>query len=483
MKYSFRELLNLLGICLRGKQAKPAAPPALVEQKSTEFEAYAASVRADYEEALKMLVEIPSVSVDPERKADIQRTADAAVALLRSIGASAEAVKTSGNPVVFGEILTDPKNQTVLLYNHLDVQPADPSEWSSDPFKMTNENGVYRGRGTTDDKGPAMAALFGAKYAVDHKLPVNIKFIWELEEEIGGPSFDEFINANKARLKTDSIVIADTIWVSRDRPAIPYGLRGLQGMLLRLTTAAKDVHSGTTGGVARNPIAELADVISHCVDAKTGRVLIPGFYDDVRELSEQELANFLKSGFDINNFMRAHELKSVRTTDSKDAARRIWALPTFEVHGITGGYSGPGIKTIVPHTAEAKISMRLVPDQNPGRAAELLTNFVKSINPDVEVVKLDGLRPYLGEYGGPYYQAASKAMARAFGREAAYTREGGSIGAALSMNETLKAPVVFLGLSLPEHGYHAVNENFDWQQAGGGIQMFCHYFKLLGEMK
>src|SRR5262249_41686609 len=149
-----------------------------------------------------------------------------------------------------------------------------------------------------------------------------------------------------------SIVIADTIWVSRDRPAIPYGLRGLQGMLLRLTTAAKDVHSGTTGGVARNPIAELADVISRCVDAKTGRILIPGFYDDVRELSEQELSNFLKSGFDINNFMRAHELKSVRTTDSKDAARRIWALPTFEVHGITGGYSGPGIKTIVPHTAE-----------------------------------------------------------------------------------------------------------------------------------
>src|SRR5262249_37581915 len=303
MRYSFRELLNLLGICLRGKQAKPA-PPALVEQKSTEFEAYAASVRADYEAALKMLVEIPSVSVDPERKPDIQRTADAAVALLRSIGASAEAVKTSGNPVVYGEILTDPKNQTVLLYNHLDVQPADPSEWMSDPFKMIIENDVYRGRGTTDDKGPAMAALFGAKYAVDHKLPVNIKFIWELEEEIGGPSFDEFINANKARLKTDSIVIADTIWVSRDRPAIPYGLRGLQGMLLRLTTAAKDVHSGTTGGVARNPIAELADVISRCVDAKTGRVLIPGFYDDVRELSEQELANFLKSGFDINNFMR-----------------------------------------------------------------------------------------------------------------------------------------------------------------------------------
>src|SRR5262249_42592419 len=299
------------GLCRGCKQAQPASTVS-VEPKSTEFEAYAGSVRADYEAALKLLVEIPSVSVDPAHKADIQRTADAAVALLRSIGATAEAVKTSGNPVVYGEILTDPKNQTVLLYNHLDVQPADPAEWNTDPFTMTIDNGVYRGRGTTDDKGPAMAALFGAKYAVDHALPLNIKFICERGGEIGGPSFDEFVNANRDRLKTDSIVIADTIWVSRARPAIPYGLRGLQGMLLRLTTAAKDVHSGTTGGVARNPIAELAQVISRCVDAKTGRILIPGFYDDVRELSEQELANFLKSGFDINNFMRAHELKSVR---------------------------------------------------------------------------------------------------------------------------------------------------------------------------
>lgn len=475
-------LFKHLSFCRRGRRVEPVAAAQPVE-KSPEFEAYAESVRAEYEAALKRMVDIPSVSVDPRHKPDIQRCADAAVELLRSIGATAEWVRTSGNPVVCGEILTDSAHPTVLIYNHLDVQPADACQWRTPPFEMAIENGVYRGRGTTDDKGPAMAALFGARFAAQQKLPLNIKFIWELEEEIGSPSFEAFITAHRERLKADSIVVSDTIWVSRDRPAIPYGLRGLQGMLLRLTTAAKDVHSGTTGGVARNPIAELADVIGRCVDARSGRIHIPGFYDDVRPLSEEELDNFLKSGFDINNFMRAHELKSVRTTDSKEAARRIWALPTLEVHGITGGYAGPGIKTIVPHTAEAKISMRLVPDQDPDRAARLLTEFVKRVNPDVEVVKLDSLRPYLGEFSGPYYRAASTAMGRAFGKEAAYTREGGSIGAALSMNRVLGVPIVFLGLSLPEHGYHAVNENFDWQQAGGGIQMFIHYFHLLAQVR
>lgn len=457
----------------------PAADPVFNQTVAD----YAEAQRGDYETALKSLVDIPSVSVDPAHKDDIARAAQTARALLESIGAKAEVIPTNGNPVVYGEILSDPGNQTVLIYNHLDVQPADPSEWERNPFCMSIEDGVYRGRGTTDDKGPAMAALFAAKYAVENKLPVNIKFLWELEEEIGGPSFDAFVKANQDRLKCDSIVIADTIWVSRDRPAIPYGLRGLQGFLLRLTTGAKDVHSGTTGGVARNPIGELCQLIDQCYDARTGEIKIPGIYDTVREPSKTELANFVKSGFSVENFQRAHELSGLRTDQAEEAALRIWARPTFEVHGITGGYSGPGIKTIVPHKAEAKISMRLVPDQNPDQVAELVTKFVASINPDVEVVKLDGLRPYLGEFTGPYYKAASRAMTLAFNKEAAYTREGGSIGAALSMNELLSAPIVFLGLSLPEHGYHAVNENFDWQQAGGGIRMFVHYFTLLGSIK
>lgn len=445
--------------------------------------AYAETSRTDYERTLKSLVDIPSISVDPQRKGDIAATAEAARALLQSIGAKAEIMATAGNPVVFGEIISDPSHPTVLIYNHLDVQPADPSEWKTDPFKMTVEDGIYRGRGTTDDKGPALAVLFAAKYCRDNNIPVNIKFAWELEEEIGSPNFRSFLEANATRLSTNSIVISDTIWVSRERPAIPYGLRGLQGFLLKLQTGAKDVHSGITGGLARNPIGELAQLISQCYDARTGRVKIPGFYRNVLRTKKAEVEGFVASGFSVEGFANAHELGSLRTNDPADAAARLWARPTFEVHGIVGGYSGPKIKTIVPHKAEAKISMRLVPNQDPDEVARLFTQFVNSKNPDVEVVKLDSLRPYLGQFSGPFAEAATQAMIGAFHKTPAYTREGGSIGAVLSMHEVLAAPIVFLGLSLPEHGYHAVNENFDWQQASGGIRMFINYFTRLSQMK
>lgn len=447
---------------------------------------YADSVRGEYEATLKKLVDLPSVSMEPERADAMQATATAAVELLHKFGATASIVKTAGQPVVIGEFRYQGENAascpTVTVYNHLDVQPADPSEWLTQPFDMQIEDGVYRGRGTTDDKGPALAVLYAASYAHKQKIPVNIKFIWELEEEIGSPSFAQFLLDNKKELKTDSVVVSDTIWVSRDRPAIPYGLRGLQGCLLKLKTGVKDVHSGTTGGLARNPVAELCDLIAACFDAKTGEVKIPGFYDDVRAINEAELSNFVASGFDVGNFKKAHELISTRTEDPREASARIWARPTFEVHGITGGYSGPGVKTIVPHQAEAKISMRLVPDQNPEKIIVALEKFVKSYNSDVEIVKEGTLKPFLGEFTGPFAEAAAASMKTAFGADAAFTREGGSIGAVVSMQETLGVPIVFLGLSLPEHGYHAINENFDWQQARGGIVMFIDYFARLAKL-
>ncbi len=444
---------------------------------------YAASSRQTYERDLKMLVDIPSVSMDPERKADIKRTAECAAKLLTDAGAAVEIIETKGNPVIFAEIIADAQYPTVTIYNHMDVQPADPDEWQSPPFDMKIDGGTYKGRGTTDDKGPALAVLYAAKYAKEQKIPINIKFIWELEEEIGSPSFEQFLKDNQSKLGTDSIVISDTIWVSREKPAIPYGLRGLQGALIRLKTGAKDVHSGTTGGLARNPIGELVSLINECYDAKTGHVHIPGFYDDVQKPSESEANNFVASGFNVDAFMKAHELNSLRTRDAKEASQRIWAMPTFELHGITGGYHGPGVKTIVPHTAEAKISMRLVKNQDPEKIFAALTKFVKEKCPDAEVTPEGSLRPYLGEFGGPYNKAASDAMKASFGKEAAFTREGGSIGAVVSMHDILKKPIVFLGLSLPEHGYHAINENFDWQQAEGGIKMFVHYFNALSKLK
>ena len=444
---------------------------------------YATASRESYERDLKKLVDIPGVSMDPERKPDIIRTAEAAAQLLKDVGAKVEIIQTKGYPVVFAEMIADPSYPTVTIYNHMDVQPADPSEWKTPPFEMKIEDGTYRGRGTTDDKGPALAVLYAAKYAQEQKIPINIKFIWELEEEIGSPSFEQFLKENKAKLGTDSIVVSDTIWVSRDKPAIPYGLRGLQGVLVRLKTGVKDVHSGTTGGLARNPIGELAQLISECYDARTGQVHIPGFYDDARKPSESEADNFVASGFDVKAFMKAHELLSLRTMDAKEGSQRIWALPTFEVHGITGGYNGPGVKTIVPHEAEAKISMRLVPNQDPEKILQAFTKFVTEKCPDAVVHAEGSLRPYLGEFTGPFNNAASEAMKAGFGKEAAFTREGGSIGAVVSMHDILNKPIVFLGLSLPEHGYHAINENFDWQQAGGGIKMFVQYFSALSKIK
>ena len=444
---------------------------------------YTAAIRAQYEANLKALVDIPSVSMDPAFRDDVLKAAEKACQLLKTEGAQAEVIQTEGYPVVFGQFIKDSKFPTVTIYNHIDVQPADPAEWKSPPFDMKIENDVYLARGTTDDKGPALAVLYAAKYANEHNFPINIKFIWELEEENGSPSFEGFLKKNKSKLDTDSVVVSDTIWVSRERPAIAYGLRGLQAVLVKLKTGVKDVHSGTTGGLARNPIGELCQLISECYDARTGVVRIPGFYDHVKEASGNEVDNFVESGFDVKNFQNAHELNSLRTRDNREAVERIWAKPTFEVHGITGGYAGAGVKTIVPHQAEAKISMRLVPDQNPDKILKLFTDFVKEKCPDCEVVPQGALRPYSGEFEGQYAQAAAEAMLAAFNKKAAFTREGGSIGAVVSMHDELKVPIVFLGLSLPEHGYHAINENFDWQQAEGGIRMFISYFDKLSRLK
>jgi acetylornithine deacetylase/succinyl-diaminopimelate desuccinylase-like protein len=450
---------------------------------TTELAQYISDSRKSFESDLKTMVDLAGVSMDPERKGEIMRTADSAAALVKRMGGEAEIVQTKGNPVVIASFMSDKSVPTVLVYNHLDVQPADPSEWKTEPFSMTIDGDTYRGRGSTDDKGPALSVLYAANYAHKNKLPINIKFVWELEEEIGSPNFEEFLKQNKDKLACDSIVISDTIWVSRERPAIPYGLRGLQGVLLKLKTATKDVHSGLTGGLARNPIGELCQLVNDCYDAKTGRVHIPGFYDGMREPSDEEASQFVKSGFTIDGFKKAHELNLLRTDDAKDGSLRIWAKPTFEVHGITGGYQGPGVKTIVPHQAEAKVSMRLVPDQDPEKVFQALAKFVKEKAPDVVVEREGSLKPFLGEFKGPFADAAVGAMKEAFGVEPAFTREGGSIGAVVSMKEVLGKPIVFLGLSLPEHGYHAINENFDWQQASGGMKMFVSYFERLAKIK
>lgn len=446
------------------------------------LDSYITDSRNEFEDKLAALVEIPTISMDPERKDDIRRGATLAREYLESIGARAELIETPGYPVVFGRIQAGANDPTLTIYNHMDVQPADPDEWHKAPFSFFKEDGRYEGRGTTDDKGPALSAMMAARYAAENKIPLNINFIWELEEEIGSPSFEHFVSNNVDRLKSDSILVSDTIWISRDRPAIPYGLRGAMMFTMTLETGAKDVHSGLTGGPARNPIGELCKVIAKCYDADTGRVKIKGFYDDVVPATKKELKSFLDSGFTTKKFKAAHELKKLRFNDAERVLKAIMAEPTFEVHGITGGYHGPGVKTIVPYHAEAKISCRLVPNQNPQKVFKLIRNFVRDKNSDVEVKYLSALEPYIGEFSGRYAAAAAEATEFAFGRAPAFTREGGSIGAVVTMKKHLKAPIVFLGLSLPEHGYHAKNENFDWSMASGGMKMFVRYFDAVSKL-
>lgn len=443
---------------------------------------YADGVREKFETTLREIVEIPTVSVEPERKGEMARGAKYAADLLRSLGAEARVYETGGHPLVHGRFRRNPSDPTVTIYNHLDVQPAEGPDWKTEPFRFTRDGDRYFGRGTTDDKGPAISALMGAKYAADNGAKVNIDFLWELEEEIGSPHFEDTVRKHKEEFRTDTVVVSDTVWVSRKRPACPAGLRGLQGFRFTLWTGQTDQHSGTTGGAARNPQAEICELIAQCFDAKTGRVKIPGFYDDVVKPTRQELEDLRKCGFTTREFKKDHLLKSLRVDDPLEVMKRIWLMPTFEVHGIAGGYQGPGVKTIIPPSATAIVSCRLVPNMEPKKIARLVTEFVKKKNPDVQVWAEHALPGYLAKTTGPHADAIKAAMKFAFGREPVFVREGGSIGAVLSMEKVLRVPVYFLGLSLPEHGYHAPNENYDWMQARGGMMAFAEYFRRVGEI-
>lgn len=446
------------------------------------LDSYVQASRNEFESKLGELVEVPTISMEPERKNDCRRGAQLVTEYLESIGARAEVVETPGNPVVLGRIVSGANDPTLTIYNHIDVQPANPEEWHKAPFTFFNDNGRYEGRGTTDDKGPALTALMAVRYAAANYVPLNINFVWEFEEEIGSPNFEHFVKNNAGRIASDSVLVSDTIWISRNRPAVPYGLRGAVMLTMSLETGAKDVHSGLTGGPARNPVGELCKVVSECYDADTGRVKIKGFYDDVVPATKKEVQSFLDSGFTTAKFKSAHELKKLRFDDPARILKAIMAEPTFEVHGVTGGYQGPGVKTIVPYHAQAKISCRLVPNQKPKEVFKLVRDFVRQKNPDVKVEFISALEPYIGEFSGPYADAASEATRFAFARQPAFTREGGSIGAVVTMKKYLKAPIIFLGLSLPEHGYHAKNENFDWAMASGGMKMFVRYLDQVSRL-
>jgi acetylornithine deacetylase/succinyl-diaminopimelate desuccinylase-like protein len=444
----------------------------------SDLRSFAQGERTRFETLLKELVEIPTVSADPSRKKDIARAAEFVADTIRSFSGAVHVYRPrGGNPILHGIFGGVPGRPTVTLYNHLDVQPAsrETEPWKTDPFRLLIRGDRYFGRGTTDDKGPALAALFGARAAQKFDVPVNVHLLWEFEEEIGSPSLEGIVAREARRLRTDSIVVSDTGWLSRSIPSAPSGLRGLQGLSFVLETGRADRHSGDVGGAARNPIAELLELMHRIHDPRTGRVKVPGFYRHVIPPSRRELEDFKNSGFTVKGFKRDNLLTSLRTEDPLAVMKRIWAEPTFEIHGVDGGYAGPGLKAIVPHRAEVKASCRLVPDQKPEEIARLIAAFARGVNPDVTVRSMGASPPYRGFTSGPEAEAVKRALEFAFGKKPVFIRDGGSIGAVVTLKKVLRCPVMFLGLSLPEHGYHAPNENFDWRQAGGGIVAFAKY--------
>jgi acetylornithine deacetylase/succinyl-diaminopimelate desuccinylase-like protein len=370
----------------------------------------------------------------------------------------------------------------VLLYNHLDVQPAarEAEGWRTDPFRLVARDGRYFARGTTDDKGPALAALFGVRAAREQGVPVRVRVLWEMEEEIGSPSLEPVLRRVARGGRLHSVVVSDAAWLDRRRPTSIAGLRGFVGFRLVLETAEGEAHSGDVGGAARNPLAELMQLVSEMHDARTGRVTIPGFYAPVVPLRAAERRDFRRSGFSLAAYRRDNRLRRMRTDDPVEVLERIWARPTMEVHGLVGGYTGPGIKATVAGRAEVKVSCRLVPRQTPDAVARLVSAFVRRRNPDVEIHVEGGSLPYEGSSTGEVADAVRDAIAFAFGKEPAFVRDGGTIGAVVSMARVFRCPVAFLNLSLPEPGYHAPNENFDWGQAAGGMAAFARYLERAG---
>ena len=446
---------------------------------------FAKSHRDEFETLLRRFVETPTVSVDPSHADDIRKGVELTVETIEKYGGKTEVYRAEkGNPVVHGVFGNGNNRPTVTVYNHIDVQPAskETEPWDTEPFVFTKKGDTYFGRGTTDDKGPALSALFGARAAIEADVPVNIRFLWEFEEEIGSPNFEKIITKAAKNLRTDSVVVSDTVWVSRERPASSAGLRGLLGFILRLETGAVDTHSGETGGASRNPIAELMQVICDIYDVRTGKVKLKGFYDDVIPPSKKELKDWENCGFSVKGFKQAHHLKKMRTEDPLEVMKRIWGMPTLEIHGIVGGYQGPGVKSIVPPRAELKASCRLVPGQDPQKIKKLIAAAVKEKNPDVTIQFESAAPAFRTVLEGELPQALKRAIKFAFGRDAVFVRDGGTIGAMTSIEKVLKCPVLFLGLSLPEHGYHAPNENFDWRQASGGMVAFAKYFEEIGNL-
>jgi acetylornithine deacetylase/succinyl-diaminopimelate desuccinylase-like protein len=416
---------------------------------------------------LEDFLRIPSVSSQPDHSDDVRRAAGHLADQYERIGLkNAEVIETGGHPAVYADWLKAPGKPTVLLYGHYDVQPVDPLElWKSPPFEPIRQDGLLLARGSSDDKGQIAMhwQAIDAWMKTAGELPLNLKVIAEGEEEISSVHFEGFVKANVDRLRTDYCVVSDTSMVAKGFPAITYGLRGLIYFELRVEAAKVDMHSGLMGGVAPNPVQALAEILMRLKDP-SGHVLVPGFYDAVRPLSEEERRQYARVPFEEVEVKKTYGLEALHGEPGFTPTEREWARPTLDVNGIWGGYQGPGSKTIIPAWAAAKISCRLVPDQEPAEVMRAVSDYINEVRPKtvrVSVTELSHGQPWITPVDHPLIQAAKRALQPIYGKEPALIRSGGSIPAVESMGRLLNAPCLLVGFVLPDCFAHAPNERLD----------------------
>ncbi|UCC51254.1 MAG: dipeptidase [Anaerolineaceae bacterium] len=436
----------------------------------------------DHLAELKEFLRIPSVSTQPEHKEDMVEAARWLAQKMDEAGLEhCRVIETSGHPLVYGDWLhAESGAPTVLVYGHYDVQPAEPFElWETPPFDPVVRGAYLYARGASDDKGQVFIHVKAVQaYLKTHgQLPVNVKFIVEGEEESGGSSLGAFIPQNMALLSADVALVSDTAMVNPNQPAIVYGLRGMVYMLMDLTGPAHDLHSGSYGGGINNPLNVLGHIIARLKD-ESGFILIPGFYDKVRPLSEKEREILSRFPLDEDVWLKETGAPMAWGEPQYTLVERLGARPTLDVHGIIGGYTGPGSKTVLPSKAHAKISMRLVPDQDPQEIARLFEQFVGEIAPpsvDVSVTMDAGALASITDYEIPAMKAASSAYGQVFGREPVFMREGGSLPVISQFQQHLGVETVLMGFGLPDDRIHSPNERFYLPNYYRGIQTSIHF--------
>jgi len=438
-------------------------------------------------EELFELIRIPSISSLSEHKGDMLKTAEHYKKAIIAAGADkAEVLPTIGNPVVYGEKIINPELPTVLVYAHYDVMPVDPIElWNSKPFEPVVKDGKIWARGADDDKGQGFMHVKAFELMVQtDTLPCNVKFMIEGEEEIGSPSLGKFCEENKELLKADIILVSDTGMIAPDVPSITTGLRGLSFMEVTVTGPNKDLHSGIFGGAVANPANILCKMIDSLLD-ENNKVTIPGFYDDVMLVSDDERKEMAKAPFNLDEYKKAIDIDEEWGEKGYSTNERTGMRPSLDVNGIWGGYTGEGAKTVLPSKANAKISMRLVPNQDNHKISELFEKHFKAIAPPyvkVEVKSLHGGQGYVSPTDMIAYKAADKAYTEVYGRKPVPVRSGGSIPIISTFEEVLGIKSILMGFGLESDAIHSPNENYPLEQFYNGINTIPYFYKYFTEM-